>query len=99
MSSILGRMQEMRSQGSGLPWQGRTYSPFRANHKGSPKYFAVFPHCPHCVTSIVIPNLEAIADFGVWIGIGGSSERLEILYGHAVFIGRVAKNDDVNGLI
>ena len=79
--------------------QGRTYSPFRANHKGSPKYFAVFPHCPHCVTSIVIPNLEAIADFGVWIGIGGSSERLEIFNGHAVFIRRVAKNDDVNGLI
>jgi hypothetical protein len=47
----------------------------------------------------VIPNLEAIGNFGVWIGVGGSSERLEIFNGNTVFIGRVAKNDDENGLI
>lgn len=47
----------------------------------------------------MIPNLKAIGNFGVWIGISSNSERFKIFNGHTVFIGRVAKNDDENGLI
>jgi hypothetical protein len=72
-----------------------SYRPLDTNHPASTDDLSIFTNCPHRIDRIFETNPEAIGNLRIWIWVCCLAKLLEVFNSDAVFIWRVAKNDNV----
>ena len=75
-----------------------SHSQLYAEHPASADDLAIFTDGPHCIDRVFEANPEAIGNLRVWIWVCCLAKLLEVFNSDAVFIWRITKNNNVEGL-
>lgn len=71
-----------------------TYIPLGTDHPAPAEDVAILSHGTHRVPGVLVPDPEAVDEFGAGVHLRKVSERLKELHGDAVLLRRVAENDN-----
>ena len=85
----------------GIQGTNATYRPLDPNHPSPSNHFTVLPHSPERIPRVSESQFKTVGYLRMWCGVRRlalPSKRLEVLKRGGIFIGRVAKHNDVQRL-
>jgi len=77
----------------------KSYSPFNANHPGSPQNLPISPDRTHGFSRVTESDSECVHNFRIRFRFGARTKRAEIFYSEGIFVWWIAEDDDVGRLI